>query len=108
MVPAGGCCTFPFLLTVRLPFPFSCHPLCYCCSVLCDFGTFNPGEVASQGHAYGELAVGVAALSPMMIRKRVRGVPQILACQACSARNPQGGFTTLDMGSKFSKQCICK
>lgn len=72
----------------------------------CRFGTFNPGQVATHGHSYGELAVGVAAISPMIVRKRVKGFPQILGCQECTARNPEGGFTTPELGSKFSKQCM--
>lgn len=77
--------------------------------VPCYFGTFNPGDVSADTLGQSrDGAVGIAAIAPAKTRRRVKGVPQILACQLCSSRNPEGGFTTLDVGSKASSQCICK
>lgn len=75
--------------------------------VPCGFGTFNPGVVSSAEGVQGTM-VSVAAADLAGLRSRIAGSPQILACQLCSSRNPNGGFTTLDIGSKSSQQCVCK
>lgn len=78
--------------------------------VPCVYGTFNPGSAAAKHHTDDYMAlVGVAASRPAgHRRRRAKNVPHILACLSCNARNPDGGFTTLDVGAKSSKQCMCK
>ena len=72
--------------------------------VPCAYGTYNPGSSAAND--IDATPVGIAALRPTAVR--LNNVPQILACQQCSSRNPAGGFTTLEVGAKSSSQCLCK
>lgn len=75
--------------------------------VPCEFGTYNPGDVSSL--AFIKSTVGVAAIrTAKKGHKRVRDVAQILPCRQCSERNPEGAFTTVEVGSRSASQCICK
>jgi len=79
--------------------------------VPCALGTYNPGNVAARKYSASPAAstqssVGIAALPTA--HKVTPGVPKILACQPCSARNPEGSFTTVDVGSDSISQCICQ
>jgi hypothetical protein len=75
--------------------------------VPCEFGSYNPGDVSSL--AFIKSTVGVAAVRPAKkAHKRVRDVAQILPCRQCSERNPEGAFTTVEVGSRSATQCICK
>lgn len=71
--------------------------------VPCPHGTFNGGPSHSPDDA---AYVSVAAMPAG--GRAFAGVPQILACQACGARNPDGGFTTRYAGAKSAAACLCK
>jgi len=79
--------------------------------VPCPYGSFNPGDMGGMEDPNAEdasLEPMVSGIAGSAKPARVKNVPQVLACQRCSARNPAGAFTTLEIGARSSRQCVCK
>lgn len=79
--------------------------------VPCPYGSFNPGNMGGLKDPNAEdasLEPMVSGIAGAAKPARVKNVAQILACQRCSARNPAGAFTTLEVGARSSRQCVCK
>ena len=71
---------------------------------ICPVGSFNPGPgmglrhiASTSGYGYGYGGGGGGG------KKR----PQASPCRPCNAVNPNGGFTTVDVGAKHAGQCVC-
>lgn len=70
----------------------------FTCEV-CPIGTYNPCPgMGGDRH--------IASLDDYGYQKK-RRLPRATQCRPCNSGNPNGGFTTIDVGAKSVQQCVC-